>query len=49
MNSVENDSISLKMTIFNFTPKLLTLNNWVPIQEKSLFFSLNITPGSNCN
>jgi hypothetical protein len=40
INSVENDTVAPEMIIFNLTPKLLILSNWVPNQEKSLFFFL---------
>jgi len=39
INSVENDTVAPEVIICNLTPKLLILNNWIPNQEKSLFFS----------
>jgi hypothetical protein len=44
----------LKTTLFHLKwlffiwPLNFWHNNWVPNQEKSLFF-LNVTPGLNCN
>jgi hypothetical protein len=39
MNSVENDTVSLEMIIFNLTVELLTLNNWVSNQENVILMN----------